>query len=118
MSDPYMTPKSPPDEMKRSSPLFLLHLQLIVTSRLHSAIGTISLDMTLLLFLITLFLQFHGLNCTPDPDSNGIYLAEKVLAIERMMLTPGTIDFQVAPCDFLLNGPPALGPDAAGDQVR
>ena len=47
-------------------------------------------------------------------DANGISLTEKVLAIERLMLTPGTIDFQVAPCDFLLNGPPPL---IAGDQV-
>jgi hypothetical protein len=65
----------------------------------------------LLLFFISIFLQFQGLKCQ---DANGILLAEKVLAVERMMLTPGTIDFQVAPCDFLLNAPPE---SVAGDQV-
>lgn len=50
-------------------------------------------------------------------DANGISLAEKVLAIEQLMLTPGTIDFQVGPCDFVLNGPPNNSPDISGDQV-
>lgn len=38
-------------------------------------------------------------------DANGVSLDEKVLAIERLMLTPGTVDFQTSPCNSLLNGP-------------
>jgi hypothetical protein len=64
--------------------------------------------------LLTLFLQFQSIN-SEIPDANGLYLADKVLAIERLMLTPGTIDFQVAPCDFLLNGPDPDGIYATGD---
>lgn len=48
-------------------------------------------------------------------DANAVTLAEKVLAVERLMLTPGTIDFQVAPCRFLLNGPPSVGDDRTGE---
>jgi hypothetical protein len=70
----------------------------------------------LIIAIIALFLQFNSLNCQAL-DANGISLAEKVLAIERLMLTPGTIDFQVAPCDFVLNGPPPGFPDPSGDQV-
>jgi len=72
--------------------------------------------MMLLLTIITLFLQFQAFTCQ-SLDGNGISLDEKVLAIERLMLTPGTIDFQVAPCGFLLNGPPADSPDFPGDQT-
>lgn len=64
--------------------------------------------------IITLFLYFKISTCQ---DQNNITLAEKVLAIERLMLTPGTIDFQVAPCSFVLNGPPPGFPDQPGDQV-
>jgi hypothetical protein len=67
----------------------------------------------ILITLIILFLQFRTLNCQAL-DHNGISLAEKVLEISRLMLTAGTIDFQVAPCEFLLNGPPS---SVAGDQV-
>jgi hypothetical protein len=70
----------------------------------------------LLLTIITLFLQFQGLNAE-IPDQNGLYLADKVLAIERLMLTPGTIDFQVGPCNLDLNGPLAGSPEQSGDQV-
>jgi hypothetical protein len=70
----------------------------------------------LLITILTLLLQFQGLN-GQALDANGISLAEKVLAIERLMLTPGTIDFQVAPCDFVLNGPPPGFPGPSGDQV-
>jgi hypothetical protein len=37
-------------------------------------------------------------------DSNGVSLDEKILAIERLLLTPGTIMFPVTPCSFMLNG--------------
>lgn len=47
-------------------------------------------------------------------DANGISLDEKVLAIERLLLTPGTIDFPVTPCDFNLNSAPN---SIAGDQT-
>lgn len=67
----------------------------------------------ILITLVTLFLQFRTLNCQAL-DHNGISLAEKVREISRLMLTPGTIDFQVAPCEFFLNGPPT---SIAGDQV-
>ena len=58
----------------------------------------------LLLTLLTLFLQFRGLN-SQALDANGISLDEKILAIERLLLTPGTIMFPVSPCSFMLNGP-------------
>jgi hypothetical protein len=70
----------------------------------------------ILLTIITLFLQFQTTTCQAL-DANGISLAEKVLAIERLMLTPGTIDFQVAPCSFVLNGPPLDSPANPGDQT-
>lgn len=68
-----------------------------------------------LLALLSLALQFRA--SYAQLDSNGMSLAEKVLAIEQLMLTPGTIDFQVGPCDFVLNGPPNSSPDISGDQV-
>ena len=70
--------------------------------------------MMLFIAIITFFLQFQGLSCQVL-DANGVSLDEKVLYIERLMLTPGSIDFQVGPCDFLLNGPP---PETSGDLVR
>jgi hypothetical protein len=70
----------------------------------------------LFLAVITLLLQLQGLNAE-IPDQNGLYLADKVLAIERLMLTPGTIDFQVAPCNLDLNGPLAGSAHQSGDQV-
>jgi hypothetical protein len=70
--------------------------------------------MMLFIAIITFFLQFQGLDCQVL-DVNGVSLDEKVLYIERLMLTPGSIDFQVGPCDFLLNGPP---PEESGDLVR
>lgn len=69
----------------------------------------------LLLAIFSLALHFRSSHA--QLDANGISLAEKVLAIEQLMLTPGTIDFQVAPCDFVLNGPPNSSPDISGDQV-
>ncbi len=70
----------------------------------------------LLFTIITLFLHFQRSNCE-IPDANGIYLAEKVLAIERLMLTGGTIDFQVSTCDFALNAPLPGFPGPTGDQT-
>jgi len=64
--------------------------------------------------IITFFLQFQGLNCQVL-DVNGVSLEEKILYIERIMLTPGSIDFQVGPCNSLLEGPP---PEISGDLVR
>jgi hypothetical protein len=71
--------------------------------------------------LITLFWQIPGLAAQAFPlDANGISLDEKVLAIERLLLTPGTIIFPVDPCNEILNGPPGNGPDGPdqiGDQT-
>ena len=70
----------------------------------------------LLITTILFFLQFQSLNCQAL-DANGVSLAEKALAIERLMLTPGTIDFQVATCGYAnLATPPGL-PGETGDQV-
>jgi hypothetical protein len=72
----------------------------------------------LFITILALFLQFQSLYAQAViPDPNGVSLAEKILAIERLMLIPGTIDFQVAPCEFVLNGPPPGFPDQSGDQV-
>ncbi|TVY15916.1 WSC domain-containing protein [Lachnellula arida] len=60
--------------------------------------------MMLFFTLITLLLQFRGLNCQAL-DANGVSLDEKILAIERLLLTPGTIMFPVTPCSFTLDGP-------------
>lgn len=77
----------------------------------------------LFLTLLTLFLQFQGL-ASQALDANGISLDEKVLAIERLLLTPGTIIFPVFPCAEILNGPPVAPSDptqgkvaAIGDQT-
>jgi len=66
---------------------------------------------TLALFALLPGLSYQAL------DTNAVSLEEKVLAVERLMLTPGTIDFQVAPCSFLLNGPPLNSPDFSGEQT-
>jgi hypothetical protein len=67
------------------------------------------------------FLEFQGLAGQAFPlDANGISLDEKVLSIERLLLTPGTIIFPVDPCNEILNGPPGNGPngpDQIGDQT-
>ena len=52
--------------------------------------------------LISLFLQFRGL--LAQTDSNGVSLDQKVLAIERLLLTPGTVIFPVTPCSNAIAG--------------
>jgi hypothetical protein len=75
----------------------------------------------LFLIFIALFFHFRSLVGQPLPlDANGISLDEKVLVIERMLLTPGTILFPVDPCNEILSGPPRGGPDGVdqiGDQT-
>lgn len=75
----------------------------------------------MLLTLFIWFLHFRSLAGQAFPlDANGISLDEKVLAIERLLLTPGTIIFPVDPCNEILNGPPGSGPqgpDQIGDQT-
>jgi hypothetical protein len=70
----------------------------------------------LFLTLITLFLQFQGL-ASQGLDANGISLDEKVLAIERLLLTPGTIIFPVFPCAEILLGPPIVSSDPSQENV-
>ncbi len=67
----------------------------------------------LVILLLTLCLYFQRL-AAQTLDVNGISLAEKVLAIERLLLTPGTIIFPVTPCNLTLNGPP---PEISGAQT-
>jgi hypothetical protein len=52
-------------------------------------------------------------------DANSVSLDEKVLAFERLMLSPGTIDFQTSPCNFILNGPllDSANKDFSGEQT-
>jgi hypothetical protein len=69
----------------------------------------------LLFSILALFLHFRSSVC--DPDANNVYLADKVLAIERLMLLPGTIDFQVAVCAYTNLGPPPGADDYPGDQT-
>jgi len=73
----------------------------------------------LLLTLLTLLLHFQGSAGQALPlDANGISLDDKLLAMERMLLTPGTIIFPVTPCNEILNGPPGKdGRDSIGDQT-
>jgi hypothetical protein len=73
----------------------------------------------LLLTLTALFLQFQGLTCqtTIPPDANGITLDEKILAVERLLLTPGKIMFPVTPCNQTLSGPFPNDPGYTGDQT-
>jgi len=65
--------------------------------------------------ILALFLHFRSSLCDPDP--NNVYLADKVLAIERLMLLPGTIDFQVATCEYTNLGPTPGTPAYTGDQT-
>ncbi|CZT51102.1 uncharacterized protein RSE6_12189 [Rhynchosporium secalis] len=63
--------------------------------------------------ILIILLQVTGF-FAQDLDSNGLSLADKVLAIERLLLTPGTIIFPVTPCNLTLNGPP---PEISGAQT-
>lgn len=51
-------------------------------------------------------------------DANGVSLAEKIEAIELRLLQPGTMDFGVNRCDFLLNDNPNKGEQTAAQWVR
>ena len=97
-------------------------------SNSKSSLNLESLEAIMLLITaVTLFLQFQGMNCQvttaiPMPTT-AVTLAEKVLNAQRLIITPGTIDFQVGPCELLLNGPPPgedpnIPGSPAGDQVR
>ena len=70
-----------------------------------------------MLFLFIFASLLHFCSAVGDPDANNVYLADKVLAIERLMLLPGTIDFQVATCEYTNLGPPPGDPDYPGDQT-
>jgi hypothetical protein len=70
-----------------------------------------------MLLFTTLTLSLHFRSSLCDPDANNVYLAEKVLNIERLMLIPGTIDFQVATCAYTNLGPPPGESAYAGDQT-
>jgi len=65
------------------------------------------------LSVVAFGLHFRGL-LSQTLDANGLSLDDKVLAIERLLLTPGTIDFPVTPCDLNLNSAPN---NIAGDQT-
>ncbi|KAF2735068.1 heme peroxidase [Polyplosphaeria fusca] len=65
------------------------------------------------LSVVAFGLHFRGL-LSQTLDANGVSLDDKVLAIERVLLTPGTIDFPVTPCDFNLNSAPN---NISGDQT-
>jgi len=65
------------------------------------------------LSVVAFGLHFRGL-LSQALDANGVSLDEKVLALERLLLTPGTIDFPVTPCDFNLNSAPN---SISGDQT-
>lgn len=74
----------------------------------------------LLLTLITLSLNIQSI-IAETPDANGLLLAQKVLAIERLLYIPGTIAFPVTPCNLTLNGhgnDVALGAQTAAQWVR
>ncbi|KAG4423745.1 hypothetical protein IFR04_003170 [Cadophora malorum] len=65
------------------------------------------------LTLLTTLLYITGI-AAQALDANGLSLADKVLGIERLLLTPGTIIFPVTPCNLTLNGPP---PEISGAQT-
>lgn len=65
------------------------------------------------LSVVAFGLHFHGL-LSQDLDANGVSLDQKVLAIERLLLTPGTINFPVQPCELNLNSAPN---SVSGDQT-
>jgi hypothetical protein len=75
----------------------------------------------LFLIFISLFFHFRSLAGHALPlDANGVSLDEKLLAIEQLLLTPGTIIFPMDPCNEILNGPPGSdldGVDQIGDQT-
>lgn len=63
--------------------------------------------------LITLVLQFRGL-VAQSLDANGVSLDEKVLAIERLLLTPGTVISPVTPCSNAIG---AANGSVSGNQI-
>ncbi|KAL2064556.1 hypothetical protein VTL71DRAFT_3693 [Oculimacula yallundae] len=69
--------------------------------------------------ILIIILQITGL-AAQDLDANGLSLADKVLGVERLLLTPGTIIFPVTPCNLTLNGPPIemSGAQTAAQWVR
>jgi hypothetical protein len=97
--------------------VFLLVINLQPPSRHFSHFITKFTITMFILILFILFLQLQGLT-GQALDANGISLDEKVLAVERLFLSGGTIIFPVTPCYFILGGPPS--PDATtimGDQT-
>jgi hypothetical protein len=65
------------------------------------------------LSVVALGLHVRGL-LSQALDANGVSIDEKVLAIERLLMSPGSIDFPVTPCDFNLNSAPN---SVSGDQT-
>ena len=63
--------------------------------------------------LVAFGLQFRGL-LSQALDANKISLEEKALAVERLLVAPGTIDFPVVPCQRNLNSAPN---NVSGDQT-
>jgi len=73
--------------------------------------------MMFLLLLTTLFSLFHSL-FSQALDANGVSLEQKMEAMEVILLTPGTINFPVTPCNFSLNMDPHFGEQTSAEWVR
>ena len=71
----------------------------------------------LLFLLITLFSLFQCL-LSQAVDSNGVSLADRVLAMEIQLLTPETLLSIVTPCSFLQGADPASGEQTSAEWVR
>jgi hypothetical protein len=66
--------------------------------------------------LVSLLALFQAVKA--QVDVNGVSLADKVLWMERQLLTPGKMDFPVTPCSFLLNDNPNRGEQTSAEWVR
>lgn len=68
--------------------------------------------------IISIILLARPKSVKAQVDINGISLADKVLWMERQLLTPGKVDFPVTPCSFLLNDNPNRGEQIFAEWVR
>jgi hypothetical protein len=73
--------------------------------------------MLLLSLLITLFLQFHGLN-GQSVDENGISLYDKLEQMERHLLEFQGLETSVTPCKFFQTGDPNSGEQTSAEWIR
>jgi hypothetical protein len=71
----------------------------------------------LLLLFITLFAQFQGIFCQ-TVDANGVSINDKILQMERMLLTPQQLLSVVTPCNVNAFANPDAGEQSSAEWTR